>query len=832
MNKSKAFRKNTITRLIAHAFPMALLFSPLMVNATTTVDKDTNSTYALMGDTEYIINPGVTMTGKEGKAGIIALGDDIESIVNNGTVKGNSASALEINITDQTSSMVTLENKGNISSNTTGIEVINDKNLTIINTGTISGGTSAISFTGNGSNALILKEGSNLEGDVTSATSTNNTITLNESGTEEANFIGVTKGQDGFKSLTMDGDKWTLTGNVDLIGSAADSLYVKTGALTLGGDVTNKGGSLIDSGASLQLGTGSGKNASLEGNIENNGTLIVNQAADYSWNNDISGTGRLIKQDANTLTLGGNNTYTGDSELKAGTTLVAQGATLGATGNTATLTVDSGATFASAGTVNQNLLIASGGTLAAWNAISGNTLSSTGAASTGDTINGNVTNQGTLLLASASNTAGNNFVIDGDYTGAQGSTIVMNTVAGDDSSLTDHLAITGNSAGTSSVAVANVGGMGAQTLNGIEVIGVGGSSDAVFTLDKPVVAGAWEYNLNQHTDGNWYLESAAKQPDPDNGGNTPEIYRPEVGIYMANYVAAQQMFQHKRDDRDQVMLRDEDDLNTWMYVKGQYTDASMANNNLDYDISSTVMQLGSDVMSTWLSNGTLHSGFMLGVGHSDTSANAAHNDRSSSGNVEGYNVGLYATWQQDQTKRLGGYIDTWIAYHWFDNQVIGDDMPDEHYSSQGVAGSVEVGHAWLLPSEQPRTFKIEPQIQAIYSNLDQNDHVEANGTRITTSEYDSLTTRLGVRVGYVDQVNVEAWQPYVGAHWISGNGQSDMSFNDEKLDSGVADERYQAETGITGNLNPTTTISLRAVGEWGENDWSSYSGHVLLNHRW
>lgn len=832
MNKSKAFRKNTITRLIAHAFPMALLFSPVMVNATTTVDKDTNSTYALMGDTEYIINPGVTMTGKEGKAGIIALGDDIESIVNNGTVKGNSASALEINITDQTSSMVTLENKGNISSNTTGIEVINDKNLTIINTGTISGGTSAISFTGNGSNALILKEGSNLEGDVTSATSTNNTITLNESGTEEANFIGVTKGQDGFKSLTMDGNKWTLTGNVDLIGSAADSLYVKTGALTLGGDVTNKGGSLIDSGASLQLGTGSGKNASLEGNIENNGTLIVNQAADYSWNNDISGTGSLIKQDANTLTLGGNNTYTGDSELKAGTTLVAQGATLGATGNTATLTVDSGATFASAGTVNQNLLIASGGTLAAWNAISGNTLSSTGAASTGDTINGNVTNQGTLLLASASNTAGNNFVIDGDYTGAQGSTIVMNTVAGDDSSLTDHLAITGNSAGTSSVAVANVGGMGAQTLNGIEVIGVGGSSDAVFTLDKPVVAGAWEYNLNQHTDGNWYLESAAKQPDPDNGGNTPEIYRPEVGVYMANYAAAQQMFQHKRDDRDQVMLRDEDDLNTWMYVKGQYTDASMANNNLGYDISSTVMQLGSDVMSTWLSNGTLHSGFMLGVGHSDTSANAAHNDRASSGNVEGYNVGLYATWQQDQTKRLGGYIDTWIAYHWFDNQVIGDDMPDEHYSSQGVAGSVEVGHAWLLPSEQPRTFKIEPQIQAIYSNLDQNDHVEANGTRITTSEYDSLTTRLGVRVGYVDQVNVEAWQPYVGAHWISGNGQSDMSFNDEKLDSGVADERYQAETGITGNLNPTTTISLRAVGEWGENDWSSYSGHVLLNHRW
>ena len=828
MNKSRTFRKNNITRVMGTIFPIALLLAPVMVNATTTISEDTVDTYTFSGDSEYIINEGVKIATEGTDIGSEVKGKSITRIENNGTISSENADAMQININDQKSEMFTLENIGTISGGTTGINVINDKNATIINSGTISGKDNAITFTGTGTNSLVLNTGSDLQGDVTSTGSVNNTITLNGTGNEEANFIGVNKGQDGFKSLTMDGDAWTLTGDIDLIGTDKNSLYVKTGALTLGGDVANQGGSLIDSGASLQLGTGSGSNASLEGDVENNGTLIFNQAEDYTWANAITGSGDVVKQDANTLTVSGNNSYTGNTELKAGTMLIAEGATLGATGSSGTVTINSGATLASAGTVNSNIDIASGGILAAWNAVSGNSVMAT-ATATGDTINGNVNNQGTLLLASE--TAGNEFVINGDYTGVQGSNVVMNTVAGDDNSVTDHLTITGNSAGESSLTVANVGGMGAQTLNGIELIDVGGTSAATFTLDKPVVAGMWEYNLNQHTDGNWYLESETKEPD-NGGDDTPDIYRPEAGVYMANYVAAQQMFQHKRDDRDQVMLRDEDDLNTWMYVKGQYSDGTMAYDNLDYSISSTVLQLGSDVWTGYLSNGTLHSGFMLGVGHSDTHADAKNNPRTSSGNVEGYNVGLYATWQQDQNKRLGGYIDTWLAYNWFDNQVIGDDMPDEQYSSQGVAASVEVGHAWLLPSDSARTFKFEPQVQAIYNNLDQNDHVEYNGTRITTSEYDSLTTRLGIRVGYVDQTNVENWQPFVGAHWLSGNGQSDMNFNDETLDSGVPDNRYQAETGITGNLNPTTTVSLRAVGEWGENNWSSWSGHVLLNHRW
>ena len=848
MNKTGNFRKNSISQMLVTLFPLIALSSATMVNAETIISNDTNSSYTVSGDTDYVVDPDVTMSSPRAKPSVSVQGEDIVRFINNGTIKNDNGNAVQVEIDEQTSTMFTFENKGAITSENTAFNIIDAENVTIINTGTIAGKDAAIAFSSAGSNALVLKAGSDLQGDVTSTGSSTNTITLNDSGSEEINFKGVTNG-DGFKSLTMDGTDWLMSGDIDLIGSG-ESLIVKTGKLTLGGDVANKGSTLINSGATLQLGTGSGSNATLEGNVQNDGAFIFNQAADFSFASDIAGSGAVSKEDAFTLTLSGANSYTGDTQLKGGTTLVAAGATLGQANSGSTINIENSATFASAGVVNNNVNIAAGGTLAAWNAVSANAGAITPA--TGNTITGNVKNSGTLQIA-ASNAAGNNYTINGDYTGEQGSKIVMNTVAGDDNSLTDHLAITGNSAGASSLEVSNVGGLGAQTLNGIELINVGGTSDASFTLAKPVVAGMWEYNLHQHNDGNWYLESKSEPPQQPQPGPTPDpdptpgptpdpdpkptpaapqFYAPEIGVYMANYIAAQQMFIHKRDDRDQLMLRDEDDLNTWMYIKGQYADGNFARSNLSYDIRSAVVQLGSDVLSRNLSTGTLHTGFMLGTGYSDTSAEARNNPRSAKGSVNGYNVGLYATWQEDQKQRLGSYIDSWASYSWYNSKVNGDNRPGEAYDSQGMAASLEVGHAWLVPSEKERTMKFEPQGQVIYSNLRQDNHVEHGGTRIGTPDDDAVLGRLGVKMSYVDQKNVEAWQPYGAGNWLMGNGMSDLSFNNESIGSDVPDNRYQLEAGVTGKINEATTVSFRLSGEWGDNTYNAYTGHMLVNYRW
>ncbi|EOD8954447.1 autotransporter outer membrane beta-barrel domain-containing protein [Klebsiella aerogenes] len=788
------------------------------------------------------------ITGKNGLSSQIGVGLD-----NSGAITGTAGDGIALS--DGNSK---INNSGTVQGSENGINVVDSAKADIINSGLLGGGGTAVMFASSKNNSLVLNTGSSLIGDVISTGSTGNTLSLVGSGTEDSNFVGLNDG-DGFASVKMNGEAWTLTGNLDIIGSG-DSLQVNSGQLTLAGAVANSGNTLVADSATLQLGNGQ-KTATLTGSMTNNGTVIFNQGSDSTFATSIIGSGNVEKVDANTLTLTGTNSYTGNTLLKSGTTLVAEGATLGVVGSDATLTIDNGAQFASAGEVNNNIDILSGGILAAWNAVEGNaTLRTSGV----DTINGNVTNSGTLLLSAADNSVGNNFTINGDYTGSAGSQIVMNSTLGEDSSPTDHLSITGSSYGQSGVSIANIGGLGAQTVNGMEIVSVSGSSEAQLTLSKPVVAGAYEYGLYQHDNGNWYLESKATPSDDpsddtddgdsgsdsgtdggsgtdgdsDNGSNTdnggqsaPEVMAPEVGAYLGNYLAAQSMFLHKRDDRDQLTFRNEDNLNTWMYVKGRYHENDAGGDKVSYDTTTTVLQVGSDFMSKPMDKGILRAGGMFGAGQAKTDSDAKHNVRDAQGKVDGFNVGLYSTWQEDPKLRLGSYIDTWASYSWYNNTVT-SNRNNEKYDSKGFAASVEVGHAWVIPSDNARTWKIEPQAQMIYSYLDQENHTDPDGVRVTTVDNNSLFGRLGVKSSYFEQHDVKAWQPYVAVNWLKGAGQNDLAFNGEKVSNDTPDDRGQLELGVTGNVNETTTISLRASGEWGENSYAAYGGHILLNHRW
>ncbi|MBW9439806.1 autotransporter family protein [Enterobacter roggenkampii] len=797
-----------------------------------------------------------TATGLiKGKSGLNA--EVGVAIHNAGTIKGTEVDGITLS-----DGNIKLTNTGTVEGLQHGINITNTAKVDIINSGSIGGGNTAISFASNKNNTLVLNTGSSLNGDVISTGSTGNSLTLVGAGIEDSNFVGLNKG-DGFASVKMEGESWTLTGDLDVIGSG-DSLQVNSGDLTLAGTVSNSGNTLVTKDASLQLGNGQ-KTASLSGGLKNNGTVIFNQGNNSTFATDMTGSGKVEKVDSHTLTLTGKNSYTGDTVLHGGTTLVANGATLGVKNSNATVTVENGATFATAGEVNNNIHVLAGGTLAAWNAVQGNATLSAAAV---DTINGNVANGGKLLLSAANNSVGNNFTINGDYTGSAGSQIVLNSTLGEDNAPTDHLTITGSSFGQSGVSVSNMGGLGAQTVNGMEIVRVGGSSEAQLTLAKPVVAGAYEYNLYQHGDGNWYLESKATpsdipadDTDTDNGGNTdngsntdnggntdngsntdnggntdngsnsgPEVMAPEVGAYLGNYLAAQSMFLHKRDDRDQITFRNEEDLNTWMYVKGRYHENNAGGDKVSYD-TTTVLQVGSDFMSKPMDNGILRAGGMFGAGQAKTHSDAKHNVRDAQGKVDGFNVGLYATWQEDQKLRLGSYVDTWAAYSWYNNKVT-SNRNDEDYDSEGFAASVEVGHAWVIDSENERTWKIEPQAQVIYSYLDQENHTDRDGVRITTLDNDGLFGRLGVKSSYFEQKDVKAWQPYVAVNWLKGAGQNDLAFNGEAVSNDTPEDRGQLELGVTGNLNETTTLSLRASGEWGENSYAAYGGHILLNHRW
>ncbi len=102
--------------------------------------------------------------------------------------------------------------------------------------------------------------------------------------------------------------------------------------------------------------------------------------------------------------------------------------------------------------------------------------------------------------------------IQEDFTG-NGGKLVFNTVLNDDESDTDKLIVNGNTSGNALVAVTNIGGTGAETVEGIEIITVGGLSNGLFEKDGRIVAGGYDYNVVQKGN-NWYLTSLLTPVDP------------------------------------------------------------------------------------------------------------------------------------------------------------------------------------------------------------------------------------------------------------------------------------------------------------------------------
>jgi autotransporter-associated beta strand protein len=108
------------------------------------------------------------------------------------------------------------------------------------------------------------------------------------------------------------------TGNLTQIGS---------GTTILTGNNTYTGGTTISAGT-LQVGNG-GTSGGVIGNIVDDAALVCDRSDAFTFGGSISGTGTVTQDGAGTLTLAGNNTYSGGTRLDAGTIAVNGDSNLG-----------------------------------------------------------------------------------------------------------------------------------------------------------------------------------------------------------------------------------------------------------------------------------------------------------------------------------------------------------------------------------------------------------------------------------------------------------------------------------------------------------------------
>lgn len=515
-------------------------------------------------------------------------------VTNTGTITATGATGIGAKLTRGGS----LTNQtGALISGDTGVLVdVNSTAGTIDNYGTITGiGGTGISFLSSG-NKLIMHDGAKLNGSAISSETTGNSIDFYGSGTNASDITN-------FESLTMQGVDWKLDGILTISGAASDASHVISGKLTLTNDLnhTSGGGMTIDENATLQLGDGTTGGMVVSGDIIDNGALIFNHSDDISYANLISGAGTLTQAGTGTLNITSAQTYAGETTVAAGTLALDNSGTL--TGNGA-IAVMSGATLGGYGSTTGD--ITNNGVIAAGNAIE----MFSGRAIGNFTSSGSLINNNQIQLG-GNNGVGNTLTVAQDYTSNNG-ILNINTVLGNDSSLTDKLIVGNDTAGNTTVLITNVGGAGAATLaNGIEVVSVGGASNGAFELGRRVTAGLYEYDIYQGgvdanaADGNWYLRSLASPANPA----TPAI-NPESTVYLRNLNAASTMFMHTLHDRlgepqftDAYKTGDGNPSSVWVRVVSNHTDSTGGNGQVDLNTDTNLVHLGADI-ARWSSNGT------------------------------------------------------------------------------------------------------------------------------------------------------------------------------------------------------------------------------------
>jgi autotransporter family porin len=449
------------------------------------------------------------------------------------------------------------------------------------------------------------------------------------------------------------------------------------------------------------------------------------------------------------------------------------------------------------------------------------------------------------------------------FTGT-GGTWVFNTVLGDDGSATDRVVIGGDATGHAGVFVRNVGGQGAQTVNGIALITIGGQSDATFSLLNRVTGGLYEYFLVKGADGHWYLRSEREpeppheciaQPalphcevtlpvepidpiepidptdpeepidpgDPVDPGTPTPVLRPETGAYLANQAATRQLLEHGARERMNAAEAVEG-TRTWAATR--YSDGRMdVIGQQQLRFTQSRLQVGTHLGAFDQDQGRL--GMLLTAGQAEATSRSRVTGYRADARVQGGAVGAYVNWSNE-----GLYLDASVQHGRFNNRVQGQGLDAERYDTRLWQSALEAGSRFNAGTLGGMLLRLEPQLQLTHTVGSMDTHVESNGTVVTQASGNGLSTRVGLRLEGDALIGNTRVAPYVALSGYHADRNAALSFDGEVIYGGMP--RTRAALNVGGQLSFGNRLGGfgDVSASRGEDGYQRFDMRIGLSYRW
>jgi autotransporter family porin len=391
----------------------------------------------------------------------------------------------------------------------------------------------------------------------------------------------------------------------------------------------------------------------------------------------------------------------------------------------------------------------------------------------------NVVNAGLIDLSNGGSNSSvtDTLTIRGNYI-SQGGRLTLNTQVGGDASPSEKLIFDGSNGGstvtgTTTVTINNIGGTGAQTVQGILVIeSLNGAITGTntFLLGSPLRVGAFDYRLVKGSGAfaeNWYLRSMS-EVSPFIGPEISVYADPHPAMFELNLLTLGTLHQRVGEEENLRCLRlgCRDTFNG-VWVRSFGKSAHNRYQSLTDPRAHGWMygfQGGMDLFRQENAPVRDHIGVLTSYAHDHhtisglvTDATGTANLRQHTGNLklELWNLGSYWT----HFGPSGWYLDGVVQFGWARGSASSTRTGIRLHGTTATA-SLEGGYPICIKN----ALLIEPEAQLVYLYSRFNKTSDSFST-ISLGNASELVGRIGLRMQYNYFTACGLWQPYLKANW-------------------------------------------------------------------